>query len=79
MAILTAAGRTNDKTADLEITSNDNPSMNNGQMVLQVQPVKSTLKGSDILARSLDSPIERKQVANNLRRLEEPARQQHRD
>jgi hypothetical protein len=42
------------QTAKLKITGNENPSMNNGQMVLQVQPVKSTLKGSDmILARSL--------------------------
>jgi hypothetical protein len=54
-AVLTMAGHADQvQTADLKITGNDNASMNNGQMVLQVQPAKSILKGSDlILARSL--------------------------
>jgi hypothetical protein len=67
-AILTAAGHTTEETADVQITGNDNASMNNGQMVLQVQTAKSILKDSDlILARSLAPSPQLKE--NKLRQI----------
>ena len=53
-AVLTIAGHDDQmQPANLEITGNDNASMNNGQMVLQVQTAKSILGSDMILARSL--------------------------